>query len=232
MTAIRTLIVDDQEMYRAGLRAVLNSVPDIDVVGEAHDGIGAVSAAHTLRPDVMLIDVRMPVLDGIEAARRITDSLESNAPRMVMITTFDVDDYVYAALRAGASGFLLKDASADELIGAVRTVHTGAALLAPTITRRLIETFVQTQSAISALPPQFAHLTDREREVFVLLARGRSNSEIARLLFIAEQTVKSHVGRIMSKLELRDRVHAVVLGYETGLVVPGDRARIDPDSAT
>jgi DNA-binding NarL/FixJ family response regulator len=223
---IRTVVVDDQVAFRTGLRAILESASDIEVVGEASDGVLAVAAARTLRPDVIVMDVRMPTLDGIEAARRIGDALGSGAPRMVMITTFDVDDYVYAALRAGASGFLLKDASADELIAAVRTVHAGAALLAPTITRRLIETFVETQAALSTLPSEFGQLTDREREVFVLVARGRSNTEIARLLFIAEQTVKSHVGRIMAKLGLRDRVHAVVLGYETGLITPGT----DPDS--
>lgn len=221
--SIHILVVDDQPMYRVGVSAILNAQPDLTIVGEAADGLEAISRTRTLRPDVVLMDVRMPNLNGIEATRQITHPTgpAQNVPKVIILTTFDIDDYVYDALRAGASGFLLKDAGPEELASAVRTVHGGDALLAPRVTRRLIETFID--SAPTNLRPStvFNDLTDREREVFLLIAQGRSNLEIARELFIAEQTAKTHVSRVMGKLGLRDRVHAVVLGYETGLVRPG-----------
>lgn len=220
--SIRVLIVDDQPMYRLGVSAILDAQPDITVVGEAEDGLVAVSRCRALQPDVVLMDVRMPNLNGIEAAKQITRPVAGGTvPKVVMLTTFDIDDYIYDALRAGASGFLLKDSGPEEIAGAVRTVADGDALLAPSVTKRLIETFVD--HAPSRLGPTtvFDGLTEREREVFLLVARGHSNSEIGRELFIAEQTAKTHVSRVMAKLQLRDRVHAVVLGYETGLVRPG-----------
>jgi len=216
----RVMVVDDQQMFRMGLRAILQAQDDVEVVGEASDGAEAVVEALRLRPDVVLMDVRMPELDGIEATRRITAAPATQPVRVVMLTTFDIDDYVFDALRAGASGFLLKDASADELVQAVRTVAAGDSLLAPRVTRHLLEAFVA--GPLPAVPRTevLEVLTERERDVFLLLARGRSNGEIAAELYIAEQTVKTHVGRILAKLQLRDRVHAVVLAYETGLVTP------------
>jgi DNA-binding NarL/FixJ family response regulator len=216
----RVLVVDDQAVFRLGLVAILGSQPDIEVVGEAGDGAEAVALGIDLEPDVVLMDVRMPVLDGIEATRRLTAAPSSRPVRVLMLTTFDIDDYVFDALRAGASGFLLKDAGAEDLIAAVRTIAAGDALLAPRVTRHLVEAFIAGPRPAAAPVDVLAVLTDRERDVFMLMARGRSNGEIGRELFIAEQTVKTHVGRVLAKLQLRDRVHAVVLAYESGLVTP------------
>ncbi|WIE70453.1 response regulator transcription factor [Curtobacterium sp. MCJR17_020] len=216
----RVMVVDDQQMFRMGLQAILQAQDDVEVVGEAANGAEAVVAAIRLQPDVILMDVRMPELDGIEATRRITAAPTDRPVRVVMLTTFDIDDYVFDALRAGASGFLLKDASADELVAAVRTVAAGEALLAPRVTRHLVEAFVAGPVTAAPRTEVLDVLTDRERDVFLLMARGRSNGEIAGDLFIAEQTVKTHVGRVLAKLQLRDRVHAVVLAYEAGLVRP------------
>jgi len=224
--SIRVLVVDDQQMFRVGLVAILQAQSDIEVVGEAVDGADAVERVRELQPDVVLMDVRMPNLNGIEATEAILgDETIEQRPRIVMLTTFDIDDYVFAALRAGASGFLLKDAAPDELISAVRTVYAGDALLSPRVTRTLVAEFVGTPQRREQPVPAFEELTEREREVLLLIAAGLSNSEIAEKLFIAEQTTKSHVSRILAKLGLRDRVHAVVMAYESGLVVPGDRDR-------
>ncbi|MEQ4205351.1 response regulator transcription factor [Actinopolymorpha sp. B17G11] len=220
---IRVLIVDDQAMVRAGFAALLAAQPDLEVVGDAGDGGSGVAMARRLRPDVVLMDIRMPELDGLEATRQLLDPPRGveHRPRVLMLTTFDVDDYVYEALRAGASGFLLKDAPPADLIGAVRVVAAGEALLAPTVTRRLIEEFARARPAVRTRSPRLATLTAREREVFTLIARGCSNTEIATHLVVAEQTVKTHVGRIFTKLDLRDRAQAVVFAYESGLVAPG-----------
>jgi DNA-binding NarL/FixJ family response regulator len=220
---IRTLIVDDQSMIRVGIRAILESQDDITVVGEAENGRVGVDRCRSLRPDVVLMDVRMPVLDGLAATTALLgpERTEGHLPRVLMLTTFDLDDYVYSALRAGASGFLLKDSEPEDLLRAVRVVAGGEALLAPSITRRLIESFVEARPRRSAGSTALNGLTDREREVLRLLALGKSNAEIAAALFIAEQTTKTHVSRILQKLGLRDRVQAVVFGYETGLVKPG-----------
>ena len=216
---IRLLIVDDQELVRTGFRVVLDAEPDFEVVGESADGFAALEAARELRPDVVLMDIRMPNLDGIEATRRIaaTDA----APRILILTTFDLDDYVYEALRAGASGFLLKDARGEELCGAVRTVAAGEALLSPAITRKLIESYMR-RPPPAAQPTTLGELTPRELEVLRLLARGMSNNDIARELFVGDATVKTHVARIFSKLDLHDRAQAVVLAYESGLVQAGE----------
>lgn len=217
---IRILVADDQPMIRAGIRAILDSQPDMTVIGEAETGRVAIDRTRSLRPDVVLMDVRMPELDGLAATREIL-GVPGHTPRVLMLTTFDIDDYVYAALRAGASGFLLKDSDPEELMRAVRVVANSEALLSPRITRRLIENFVEAQPT----PPSTAlnGLTDREREVLQHIATGKSNAEIAKELHIAEQTIKTHVSRILHKLGLRDRVHAVVFGYENGLVSPGRR---------
>jgi DNA-binding NarL/FixJ family response regulator len=232
---IRVAVVDDQQLVRAGFRLVIDSQPDLSVVLEAGDGAQAVQAltpgtsqAALVGPvDVVLMDVRMPTLDGLAATERIVaaGTPERPAPRIIVLTTFDLDEYVMAAIRAGASGFLLKDAPPEDMLAAIRTVHSGDAVIAPSSTRRLLEHLV------TALPPEshgagpaddaLATLTDREREVLVLMARGRSNTEIGADLFVAEATVKTHVGRILAKLGARDRVQAVVVAYETGLVVPG-----------
>jgi len=223
---IRTLIVDDQSMIRVGIRAILESQDDITVVGEAENGQLGVERCRALRPDVVLMDVRMPVLDGLAATRALLgpERTEGHPPRVLMLTTFDLDDYIYAALEAGASGFLLKDSEPEDLLRAVRVVAAGEALLAPSITRRLIENFVETRPRRPAAATALNGLTDREREVLRLMALGKSNAEIAASLFIAEQTTKTHVSRILQKLDLRDRVQAVVFGYETGLVTPGGQA--------
>ncbi len=220
---IRTLIVDDQSMIRMGIRAILQAQPDIEVVGEAENGQVGVDRSRRLRPDVVLMDVRMPVLDGLAATRSLLGSERpaGHTPRVLMLTTFDLDDYIYAALQAGASGFLLKDSEPDDLIRAVRVGAGGEALLAPSVTRRLIENFVETRPHRPTGTTALNALTDREREVLRLIALGMSNTEIAASLFIAEPTTKTHVSRILQKLGLRDRVQAVVFGYENGLVVPG-----------
>jgi DNA-binding NarL/FixJ family response regulator len=224
--ATRCLIVDDQAMVREGFAAVLAAQPDMVIAGQAADGANAVAQAQHLEPDVVLMDVRMPVMDGLEAARQILSAAPgSRHPRVLMLTTFDLDDYVYEALRAGASGFLLKDATAAELVHAVRVVAAGEALLAPTVTRRLIADFTQRSSARPPSVAALGALTRRETEVLRLIASGLSNAEISDTLVIAEQTTKTHVGRILAKLDLRDRAQAVVVAYETGLVTPGGEAR-------
>lgn len=217
---IRVLVADDQELVRTGFRVILNAEPDLQVVGEARDGNEVIEAARRLHPEVVLMDIRMPNLDGIEATRRIVAG--TGSPRVLILTTFDLDEYVYEALRAGASGFLLKDAAADELLQAIRVVAAGEALLAPSITRRLIEDYAR-RPAPRRQPEALADLTARELDVMRLLARGMSNTDIARELFLGDATVKTHVARIFSKLSLHDRAQAVVLAYETGLVQPGDR---------
>jgi DNA-binding NarL/FixJ family response regulator len=215
---IRVLVADDQALMRTGFRMILDAQDGIEVVGEAIDGDDAIRQFARLAPHVVVMDVRMPVTDGIEATRRLT-ALDPPA-RVLILTTFDLDEYVYEALRAGASGFLLKDRPSEELVAAVRVVAAGEALLAPSVTRRLIEEFAK--RAPTATRPELAELTDREREVLVLMARGLSNAEIARSLFVAETTVKTHVGRVLRKLRLRDRAQAVVVAYESGLVQPGE----------
>jgi DNA-binding NarL/FixJ family response regulator len=218
----RCLIADDQAMVREGFAAVLAAQPDLHVVGQAADGAEAVRQASQLHPDVILMDVRMPVMDGLEAARQILRAdAGMSPPRVLMLTTFDLDDYVYAALRAGASGFLLKDATAAELVQAVRVVAAGDALLAPSVTRRLIADFARQPRTDPPLPAALDVLTQRETEVLRLIARGLSNTEISDALVIAMQTTKTYVGRILAKLDLRDRAQAVVLAYESGLVTPG-----------
>ncbi|MCG7287746.1 response regulator transcription factor [Cellulomonas hominis] len=235
MSAIRVGLVDDQQLVRAGFRLVIDSQPDLEVVLEAGDGAQAVQAltagtaqAAVLGPvDVVLMDVRMPNLDGLAATERIVaaGTPEHPAPRIIVLTTFDLDEYVLAAIRAGASGFLLKDAPPEDMLAAIRTVHSGDAVIAPSSTRRLLEHLVTAlpaeQQQASAGAEALATLTEREREVLVLMARGRSNTEIGEDLYVAEATVKTHVGRILAKLGARDRVQAVVVAYETGLVVPG-----------
>lgn len=221
---ITVLVVDDQPMYRVGVTAILDAQPDIEVVGQAGDGREAIARNRALRPDVVFMDVRMPVMNGIDATRSLQNPSTGvgHVPKVIILTTFDLDDYVYDALRAGASGFLLKDAGADELVDAVRTIAAGDALLSPRVTRRLIESFVDSAPAGLQSATVLNGLTEREREVFLQMAKGRSNREIGTALFIAEQTAKTHVSRVMTKLHLRDRVHAVVLAYETGSVRPGD----------
>jgi DNA-binding NarL/FixJ family response regulator len=219
---IRVLIVDDQAMVREGFGALLGAQQDIDVVGSASDGVEALDAVRRLAPDVVLMDVRMPQMDGLEATRRILRAPGDQHPRVLMLTTFDLDDYVYDALRAGASGFLLKDAPAADLTNAVRVIAAGDALLAPSVTRKLIADFAHRPAANRPKPGLLRALTPRETEVLTLIARGLSNAEIADRLVLAEQTVKTHVGRIFTKLDLRDRAQAVVMAYETGLVQPGE----------
>lgn len=217
---IRLLLVDDQPLVRAGLRMVFEPEPDIEIVGEAGDGSQAIRLAAELRPDVVLMDIRMPGLDGIQATERILMRARDGPVRVLVLTTFDHDEYVYEALRAGASGFLLKDALPEALAAAVRAVAVGDALLAPRITRRLIEDFARRRKPATS-PPGLSELTEREMEVLRLVATGLSNAEIAQRLYVGESTVKTHVGHVLSKLELRDRVQAVVLAYESGLVEPG-----------
>jgi DNA-binding NarL/FixJ family response regulator len=212
---IRVLLADDQTLVRSGFRMILRAVRDVEVVGEAADGAEAVALATELQPDVVLMDVRMPNVDGIEATRRIIDGTE-HAPRVLVLTTFDLDEAVYESLRAGASGFLLKDAPQDQLVSGIRIVAGGASLFAPAVTRRLIERFADAPPRHP--PPGLAELTPRELEVLTLVARGFSNAEIATELVLSEHTAKTHVGHILEKLDLRDRVQAVVLAYESGIV--------------
>jgi RNA polymerase sigma factor (sigma-70 family) len=218
--SIGVLIADDQALVRTGFRMVLEVEDDIVIVGEAANGEQAVHSAARLKPDVVLMDIRMPELDGIAATRRIVEG--ESAARVLILTTFDLDEYVYDTLDAGASGFLLKDSSADQLVTAIRVVAAGEALLAPSITRRLIEQFARARAPRREMPPGFEDLTSREREVFELVARGLSNTEIAASLVVSESTVKTHVARALAKLGLRDRVQAVVLAYESGVVSPGE----------
>jgi DNA-binding NarL/FixJ family response regulator len=216
---IRVLIADDQVLVRTGFRVIVDAEPDLLVVGEAGDGRETIEAARALRPDVVLMDVRMPNMDGIEATRRLAAG--EHPPRVLILTTFDLDEHVYEALRAGASGFLLKDAGADELLHAVRVIAAGEALLSPSITRRLIADYAR-RPPVRERPQALEALTPRELEVLRLLARGHSNGDIARQLVLGEATVKTHVARVFQKLDLHDRAQAVVLAYETGLVQPGE----------
>lgn len=221
-SAVRVLLVDDQPLLRTGFRMILESEPDIVVVGEAGDGERAVAEARALQPDVVLMDIRMPHLDGVQATEQITGSDRANAVKVLVLTTFDLDEYILAALRAGASGFLLKDVPPDDLVEAIHIVARGDAVVAPTVTRRLLDSFSDNLGAPDPRAnAQIDQLTEREREVFRLMARGRSNSEIAAELYVSETTVKTHVGNVLSKLGLRDRVQAVVFAYESGLVRPG-----------
>jgi DNA-binding NarL/FixJ family response regulator len=219
---VRVLIVDDQSLVRAGFRMILDAEPEIEVIGEASDGLEAVLAARETEPDVILMDVRMPNVDGLEATRRLLDG-RTEGPRILILTTFDLDEYVYEALRAGASGFLLKDTPPEQLVEAILIVSRGDALLAPSITRRVIEEFVRRPPASARrTPPELEELTAREREMLGLIAKGLSNAEIARTAFVSETTVKTHVAHILMKLRLRDRVQAVVYAYENGVVQAGD----------
>ncbi len=221
--AVRVMIVDDQALVRAGFRMILDAEPDIEIVAEATDGLEAIEKAALHTTDVILMDIRMPNLDGIEATHRILEN--ARGTHVLMLTTFDLNEYVYEALRAGASGFLLKDAPPEQLVSAIRVVAEGDALLAPQITRRVIEEFSRRPPAREGLPPELAELTAREVEVLRLMAKGCSNAEIAESLFLGETTVKTHVARILQKLNLRDRVQAVVVAYETGLIQPGAAER-------
>ena len=226
---IRVGLVDDQQLVRAGFRMVIDSQPDLEVVVEAGNGVEALRRLAVVRTDVVLMDVRMPELDGLAATARLTaadpapGSGTQPVPRVIVLTTFDLDEYVLSAIKAGASGFLLKDAPPEEMLAAIRTVHGGEAVIAPSATRRLLERLVISLPDLQERPvhPGLGDLTDREREVLVLMARGRSNTEIASDLFVAEATVKTHVGRVLAKLGVRDRVQAVVVAYESGLVTPG-----------
>ena len=217
---IRVMLVDDQEMVRVGFRLILQAEADLTIVGEAADGVAAVELAHAARPDVVLMDVRMPKMDGIEACGLIRE--HHPATRVMMLTTFDLHDYVHAALRAGASGFMLKDAPAEQLVDAIRIVANGDALLAPSVTRTLIDEIARRPTGDRAAYPSVDTLTERELEVLRLMATGRSNGEIAAELFLGEATVKTHVGHVLAKLSARDRVQAVVVAYESGLVTPGE----------
>jgi len=217
--SVRVLIVDDQALVRAGFKMILDAEPEVDVVGEAADGLRGIEAARELDPDVVLMDIRMPELDGLEATRRLTSAGER--PRVLILTTFDLDEYVYEALRAGASGFLLKDTPPEQLVEAIRVVAGGDALLSPSVTKRVIEEYVAKQRPAQVKPRGLDDLTAREAEVLGLVARGLSNAEIAKELWVSETTVKTHVARMLMKLGLRDRVQAVVLAYESGVAIPG-----------
>jgi DNA-binding NarL/FixJ family response regulator len=219
--SIRVLLVDDQALIRAGFRMILDAEDDIEVVGECADGTQAVDSVRRLKPDVVLMDIRMPEMDGIEATRLIANGGGEGVPRVLMLTTFDLDEYVYDALRAGASGFLLKDVPAEQLVDGIRVVAEGDALLAPSVTKRLIQEFSRGAVAQQSAPAALEDLTPRELEVFKLIARGMSNAEIAAELIVSETTVKTHVARVLMKLGVRDRVQAVVLAYESGVVAPG-----------
>jgi DNA-binding NarL/FixJ family response regulator len=231
---IRVVLVDDQELLRTGFRMILDAQQDMEVVGEAADGVAALDLLEHVDADVVLMDVRMPALDGVETTRRLlgsrgvagdgasADSLTDGGPKILILTTFDLDEYAFAAIKAGASGFLLKDVPPTELLSAIRAVHSGDAVVAPSTTRRLLDRFApMLPSSAAPAPPTLSVLTEREREVLGYVAQGLSNSEIAARLVLSEATVKTHVGRILMKLELRDRVQAVVLAYESGLVRPG-----------
>jgi DNA-binding NarL/FixJ family response regulator len=219
---IRVVIADDQGMVRAGFRSLLAHEPDIEVVGEAPDGQAAVAVARRSRPDVVLMDIRMPVLDGLAATRRLM--AEPQPPRVLALTTFDLDEYVYEALRAGAAGFLLKDATSEDLVAAIRTLAAGNAILDPAVTRRVIEAFAHTRPPDAGAVARLDRLTEREVQVLRLIARGLSNAEMARRLVVSDATVKTHVSNVLTKLNLRDRVHGVIYAYESGLVRPGTDA--------
>jgi DNA-binding NarL/FixJ family response regulator len=216
----RVLVADDQELIRTGFRLILSGEADLEVVGEAADGAAAVRLSAELQPDVVLMDIRMPVLDGIVATRQILSAATRTDVRVLILTTFDLDEYVYAALAAGASGFLLKDVKAAALAEAIRTVHAGDALLAPSVTKRLVERFVAQQPGVALASGAIAMLTEREREVLVKIAHGLSNHDIAAALYLSHATVKTHIGRIFTKLQVRDRAQAVIAAYEAGLVTP------------
>jgi DNA-binding NarL/FixJ family response regulator len=225
---IRIVIADDQPLVRAGLKMMLEVEPDIEIVGEAADGVEAVRVVRSAAPDVVLMDVRMPQLDGIAATRTLLDGRLSSPPKVLMLTTFDLDEYVYEALRAGASGFVLKDLSPEQLVDAIRVVAGGEALLAPTVTKRMITEYVRRPPAQARQPPRaLEDLTPREREMLTYVAKGMSNAEIAAAAFVSEPTVKTHVARILMKLGLRDRVQVVVFAYEHGLTEPGSRETAD-----
>jgi DNA-binding NarL/FixJ family response regulator len=217
---VGVLLADDQELVRTGLEMIVDSTDDLEVVGQASHGEQAVELAARLKPDVVLMDIRMPGVDGIEATRRIVKAA-GGGPRMLMLTTFDLDDYVFGAFAAGASGFLVKDAPREQILEGIRAVAAGEALASPSVTRRLIERFADAPGPPLQQPAELAELTPREREVFEHMAHGLSNAELAELLYLSEKTVKTHVGRILRKLGLRDRVHAVILAYESGVIAPG-----------
>jgi DNA-binding NarL/FixJ family response regulator len=219
--SVRVVVVDDQLLVRAGFRVLVDSAPDLEVIGEAGDGVEAVELARRERPDVVLMDIRMPRMDGLEATRRIVADELLDGVRVLVLTTFDLDEYVYQALRAGASGFLLKDTPPADLLAAIRVVAAGDALLAPSVTRRLIQEFARRPEPATVAPVALAALTDREREVLALVARGLSNAEIAERLYVSAATTKTHVSRVLAKLQARDRAQLVMLAYETGLVTPG-----------
>jgi DNA-binding NarL/FixJ family response regulator len=219
--SVRVVVADDQLLVRAGFRVLVDSAPDLEVIGEAGDGVEAVELARRERPDVVLMDIRMPRMDGLEATRRIVADELLDGVRVLVLTTFDLDEYVYQALRAGASGFLLKDTPPADLLAAIHVVAAGDALLAPRVTRRLIEEFARRPEPAAVAPAALAALTDREREVLALVARGLSNAEIAERLFVSAATTKTHVSRVLAKLAARDRAQLVMLAYETGLVTPG-----------
>jgi DNA-binding NarL/FixJ family response regulator len=220
---IRVLLVDDQALVRTGFRMIINTEPDLQVIGEAADGRQAITEAHRLQPDVVLMDIRMPEMDGVQATRHLAGPGVPHPTKVIILTTFDLDEYVVEALRAGASGFLLKDTSATTLVEAIRVVARGEALLAPTVTRRLLDRFALRLPAVDPLVTHnLATLTERELEILKLIARGLSNHEIATRLFLAETTVKTHVSNLLAKLQLRDRIQAVVLAYDTGIVRPGE----------
>jgi DNA-binding NarL/FixJ family response regulator len=218
---VRVLVADDQELVRAGLEMIIDSTAHLEVLGQAEDGEQAVELARRLEPDVVLMDVRMPAMDGIDATRRIVGQRRGDWPRVLMLTTFDLDEYVFGAFKAGASGFLVKDAPREQIIEGITAVAAGEALASPSVTRRLIERFVDAPGPAPARPPQLDELTPRESEVLELMARGLSNTELAEHLYLSEKTIKTHVGRILMKLDVRDRVQAVILAYEAGIVVPG-----------